>query len=167
MKFGEITSVSGMAFYVSKLSGILGLAYDSISVNHLPTFLDTSKVSDKSFSIFMALNPDESFMTVPGYDEDLMKDRKFSYHPVAEKKYYSVNLTSIKQGERTIGTEGYLAVIDSGTSVIIGPEHLITQVVAGLSVKQDCSDVDSLPSITFTFNNEDFVLDPQDYVVKV
>jgi len=40
MKFGEITQVSGMAFYVSQLSGILGLAYDSISVNKLPTFLD-------------------------------------------------------------------------------------------------------------------------------
>jgi hypothetical protein len=41
MKFGEITHVSGMAFYVSKLSGILGLAYDTISVNKLPTFMDT------------------------------------------------------------------------------------------------------------------------------
>jgi hypothetical protein len=77
MKFAEITQVSGMAFYVSQLSGILGLAYDTISVNHLPTFLDSSNLSDKSFSFFLALNPEESFMTIPGYDKDVMRDREF------------------------------------------------------------------------------------------
>ena len=30
-KFGEITEVEGVAFYASELSGILGLAYDTIS----------------------------------------------------------------------------------------------------------------------------------------
>jgi hypothetical protein len=77
MKFGEITHVSGMAFYVSQLSGILGLAYDSISVNKLPTFLDTASMKDKSFALYLALNPKDSFMTIPGYDKDLMKEREF------------------------------------------------------------------------------------------
>jgi len=77
MKFGEITHVSGMAFYVSQLSGILGLAYDSISVNKLPTFLDTASMKDKSFALYLALNPEDSFMTIPGYDKDLMKEREF------------------------------------------------------------------------------------------
>jgi saccharopepsin len=75
MKFGEITSVSGMAFYASQLSGILGLAYDTISVNKLPTFLDSSNLQDKSFSFYLTLNPDESYMTIPSYDKDKMKDR--------------------------------------------------------------------------------------------
>ena len=117
--------------------------------------------------MYLTLNPEQSFFTVPGYDEDLMKDRKFSYHPVAEKRYYSVNLTSISQGERVVDGDGYLAVIDSGTSVIIGPEHLITEIVTGISVKQDCSNLDSLPTITFTLNDEGFELDPEDYVMKV
>lgn len=78
-----------------------------------------------------------------------------------------MNLTSISQGERVVEADGFLAVIDSGTSVIIGPEHLITQIVTGISVKQDCSNLDTLPTITFTFNDEDFELDPEDYVVKI
>jgi cathepsin D len=77
MKFGEITHVTGMAFYVSQLSGILGLAYDSISVNKLPTFLDTASMKDKSFALYLALNPKDSFMTIPGFDKDLMKEREF------------------------------------------------------------------------------------------
>jgi cathepsin D len=77
MKFGEITHVTGMAFYVSQLSGILGLAYDSISVNKLPTFLDTASMKDKSFALYLALNPKDSFMTIPGFDKGLMKEREF------------------------------------------------------------------------------------------
>jgi hypothetical protein len=42
MKFGEIESVSGIAFYASQMSGILGLAYGSISVDGLATFVDSS-----------------------------------------------------------------------------------------------------------------------------
>jgi len=38
--FGEVTAVSGIAFLASQLSGILGLAYDTISVDKLPTFVD-------------------------------------------------------------------------------------------------------------------------------
>jgi len=33
MGFGEIKSVSGATFYVSQMDGILGLAYDTISIN--------------------------------------------------------------------------------------------------------------------------------------
>jgi len=77
MKFGEITSVSGLAFYVSQLSGILGLAYDSISVGHLPTFLDESKLTDKSFSFYLHNVPEQSFMTLPGYDKQLMEGKEF------------------------------------------------------------------------------------------
>lgn len=53
MQFGEVTSVSGVSFYASKMSGILGLAYGSISVNHLPTFVDSSDLSDKSFAFYL------------------------------------------------------------------------------------------------------------------
>jgi hypothetical protein len=86
------------------LSGILGLAYDSISVNKLPTFLDTASMKDKSFALYLALNPKDSFMTIPGFDKDLMKDREFKYHSVVEKKYYSLNLTNVGQHDKRIDT---------------------------------------------------------------
>lgn len=96
MEFGEITKASGLAFYVSQLSGILGLAYDTISVGKLPTFIDSSNLEDKSFSFYLNTNPEESFMTLPGYDDNLMKGKEFKFHDVAEKKYYSLNLTGLR-----------------------------------------------------------------------
>jgi hypothetical protein len=43
MGFGEVMKVSGISFYASLMSGILGLAYDTISVDKLPTFMDNTK----------------------------------------------------------------------------------------------------------------------------
>lgn len=37
--FGEATTLSGVSFIAGKMDGILGLAFDSISVNHVePVF---------------------------------------------------------------------------------------------------------------------------------
>lgn len=77
MKFGEIEAVSGPSFYASQMSGILGLAYGSISVDALPTFIDSSNLTDKSFSFYLHENPEESYMTIPGYDLDAMNGVEF------------------------------------------------------------------------------------------
>lgn len=167
MKFGEITHVTGMAFYVSQLSGILGLAYDSISVNKLPTFLDTASMKDKSFALYLALNPKDSFMTIPGFDKDLMKEREFQYHSVVEKKYYSLNLKNVGQRDQRIDTSGFKAVIDSGTSAIIGPADMIAKFVEGIFVHSDCANLSELPDLIFTIDDIEYVLEPQDYVIKV
>jgi len=67
MKFGSVSKVSGATFYVSKMDGILGLGYGQISVDHLPTFVDSMDIKDKSFSFYLKTNPEESFMVMPGY----------------------------------------------------------------------------------------------------
>lgn len=52
------------------MSGILGLAYNTISVDGLDTFLDLSSLSDKSFSMYLHANPEKSYMVMPGMDTD-------------------------------------------------------------------------------------------------
>ena len=66
------------------MSGILGLAYGSISVDKLPTFIDSSDLSDKSFSFVLRNNPEESYMTLPGYDSELVGNTEFTFHNVIE-----------------------------------------------------------------------------------
>jgi len=89
MGFGEIKSVSGVSFYASQMDGILGLAYDSISINGLPTFM--SQQEDKSFGFFLHNNPEESYMTLPGFEFDKVTLK--STHNVVEKTYWNLNLT--------------------------------------------------------------------------
>jgi len=90
MGFGEITSVSGISFDVSKMSGIIGLAYKSISVNGLDTFMDLSNLTDKSFSFYLHTNPDESYMVIPGMESEGYTT--IDKHNVVEQKYWALNL---------------------------------------------------------------------------
>ena len=70
MGFGEIDHVTGISFDTSKMSGILGLAYKSISVDNLDTFMDLSNLTDKSFSFYLHSNPTESYMIIPGMETE-------------------------------------------------------------------------------------------------
>lgn len=165
--FGEVTAVSGVAFLASQLSGILGLAYGSISVDKLPTFIDSSDLTDKSFSFVLKENPLDSYMTLPGYDSELVGTEEFTFHNVIEEKYYSLKLDSIAQGSNKIDTTGWKAVIDSGTSVIVGSKKIVDPLIQGITVNDDCSGIENLPNLTWTIDGIDYVMTPNDYVLSV
>lgn len=167
MGFGEITSASGLAFYASQMSGILGLAYDTISVDHLPTFVDQSNEKDKSFAFTLHSNPEASYLTMPGYDTELVGDNKFQFHNVVENRYYSLALTGLRQGSTHIPSDNFKAVIDSGTSVLVGPNTLVKPLINGITVNEDCSGLDKLPDIAFYIDNIEYSLTPNDYVLQV
>lgn len=167
MGFGEISEVSGASFYASQMSGILGLAYDTISVNNLKTFFDLNDLSDKSFSFYLHLDTEKSYMTIPGFDETLVANQEFKYHNVAEKKYFSLNLTGLRQGANKIDAGKYYAVIDSGTSVLVGPQSLVKKLTDGIVVRPDCKNTENLPDIAFEIDGTEYVLTKEDYVLKV
>jgi hypothetical protein len=62
--------MKSVTLIASKMSGILGLAYKSISVDKLDTFIDLSSLTDKSFSFYLNSNPDESYMIIPGMETE-------------------------------------------------------------------------------------------------
>jgi len=70
MGFGEVTSVSGASFVASSMSGIMGLAYESISVEGLDTWLDLANTTDKSFSMYLHDTGNPSYMVIPGMDSE-------------------------------------------------------------------------------------------------
>ena len=166
MTFGEISKTDGAMFLVSQLDGILGLAYPTISVDSLPVFIDESNLSQKSFGFYLHNNPDASYMTIPGPDTD-EKFTKVEEHDVIEQGYWSLNLTGLKKGDTAVPCDGYKGVIDSGTSLIAGPKALVSQLIDGITVNQDCSGQDSLPDLTFTIDSTEYVLHPSDYVLQV
>lgn len=164
MGFGEITKVSGPTFYVSQMDGIVGLAYDEISVNGIPTFMSGSDLAaaDRNFSFYLKNNPEESYMLLSGYETEGYN--LVHKHNVVEKSYWNVKLDSMTS-DKEVDTKGFMAAIDSGTSLIVGPKSIIDPLVEGISVNQDCSGIDDLPDITFTMDNVPYTLEPNDYIV--
>lgn len=84
-----------------------------------------------------------------------------------EERYYSLKLDSVAQGSNKIVLNGIKAVIDSGTSVIVGNKDLVDPLIEGIVVNDDCSGVELLPNITFTIDGLDYVLNHNDYVLRV
>jgi hypothetical protein len=165
MGFGEVTSVSGISFDVSSMDGILGLAYDSISVDGLKTFMDNAEVSDKSFSMYLHDTTEESYMVIPGMDSDNWTT--IDSHKVVEQKYWALELDSVAQGTKKIDASKYKAVIDSGTSLLVGPKELVDPLIEGITVNADCSNISSLPELSFTIDQTTYTLEAKDYVLKV
>jgi len=165
MGFGEIQKVKGSTFLISQMDGIIGLAFDTISVDTLPTFVEQSNLTDKSFSFYLEDNPTASYMTMPGIDEsrglEVIKE-----HQVIEETYWNVEFGKMTGPNGVVDTTGYKAAIDSGTSLIMGPNSLFAPLLEGIVVEEDCSGVDALPDITFTFDNVDYNLTSYDYVLR-
>jgi len=147
------------------MSGILGLGYGTISVDNLPTFLDTSDLTDKSFAFYLKDLSEESYMTLPGFEETAMLGA-MQFHNVAEERYWSLVFTSMnQQGKSKIDMSKYYAVIDSGTSVIVGPQTLVDQLTEGIRVRRTCKGIETLPDIVFTIDGIDYTLSYKDYVL--
>lgn len=170
--FGEIKHVKGTAFLVSKMEGILGLAFDSISQGGIPTFFTAEdSTDDRSFSFYLSHLDEPSYIIAPGYDESLFEG-DLVYHDVIEAKYWSLQLDDITINGKSAGGKlsegGVKGVIDSGTSLIVGGNDVVAPLVEAIGeVKTDCSNVDSLPTLNFVFNGIEYELAPADYIVKV
>lgn len=145
------------------MSGILGLAYNTISVDNLDTFIDLSNLTDKSFSFYLHDTSSESYMTIPGMDSEMYST--IDTHPVVEKKYWALQLNTIAKGDTKIDASKYKAVIDSGTSLLVGPKELVDQLIEGIPSQPDCSKLDQYPDMTFTIDNTPYTLTPQEYVL--
>lgn len=72
-----------------------------------------------------------------------------------------------QEGKAAIDMSKYYAVIDSGTSIIVGPTKLVNELIDGIDVKKTCKGVEDLPNIIFTLDGIDYTLTPDDYVLKV
>lgn len=88
-------------------------------------------------------------------------------HKVVEQKYWALNLSGAAQGSTKVDTTGYKAVIDSGTSLLVGPEKLVTPLINGISVPKNCDGVDSLPDISFMIDDSTYTLTSKDYVLNL
>ena len=104
-------------------------------------------------------------MTIPGMDTDGYDT--IETHKVVEQKYWALQFTSIAQGTKKIDASKYKAVIDSGTSLLVGPKAIVDPLISGIDVATDCSNLDTLPDITFTIDTTDYTLTGTEYVLNV
>ena len=58
-------------------------------------------------------------------------------------------------------------MIDSGTSLLVGPKEIVDPLINGIAVKSDCSNKAAQPTLTFTIDTQDYTLAPDDYILEL
>ncbi|KAL4241985.1 peptidase A1 family protein [Abortiporus biennis] len=157
--FAEATKEPGLTFAFGKFDGILGLAYDTISVF---SFRLGSSEEDGGEAIFGGV--DESAYT-----------GSIDYAPVRRKAYWEVALDSVALGDDELELEKTGAAIDTGTSLIALPSQIAEMLNSQIGAKKswngqytvDCAKVPDLPELTFTFNGKKYPLQGSDYILEV
>lgn len=125
--FAESTVEPGLTFAFAKFDGIMGLAYDTIAVQHVvPPFyhmVNKGLLDSPVFAFWLGSDPEQGEATFGGIDEKHYTG-KIDYVPVRRKGYWEVELEKVKFGKETLELESTGAAIDTGTSLIALPTDI-------------------------------------------
>jgi len=177
--FAEATKEPGLAFAFGKFDGILGLGYDTISVNHItPPFyslVNAGLIDEPVFSFRLGSSEQDGGEAIFGGIDPDAYTGKITYVPVRRKAYWEVELVKIAFGEDELELENTGAAIDTGTSLIALPtdiaEMLNTQIGATKSwngqYSVPCEKVPTLPDLTFYFGGDPYPIKASDYILNV
>lgn len=179
--FAEATSEPGLQFAFGKFDGILGLGYDSISVDGVvPPFYNAWKqglLDEPKFAFYLGKDgesEDGGVATFGGVDNSKFKG-DITWLPVRRKAYWEVRFDGIGLGDEYAELENHGAAIDTGTSLIALPSGMAEIINSEIGAKKgwtgqyslDCESRSSLPNMTFTFAGHPFELTPYDYTLEV
>ncbi|KAL8642938.1 MAG: hypothetical protein Q9228_000427 [Teloschistes exilis] len=179
--FAEAVSEPGLAFAFGRFDGILGLGYDTISVNKIvPPFynmINQGLLDDPVFAFYLGdtnEDGDESEATFGGINTDHFTG-KLTKIPLRRKAYWEVDLDSISYGGATADLDDTGVILDTGTSLIALPSTLAELLNREIGAKKgfngqysiDCSARDSLKDVTFTLTGHNFTISPYDYILEV
>jgi saccharopepsin len=179
--FAEATSEPGLAFAFGRFDGIMGLGYNTISVNGIvPPFynmLDQGLLDEPVFSFYLSDTNDkssESEAMFGGVNKDHYTG-KLTKIPLRRKAYWEVNLDAITFGDDTAEMDDTGVILDTGTSLIALPSTMAELLNKEIGAKKsyngqytvECDKRDSLPDLTFTLTGYNFTIGPYDYILEV
>lgn len=176
--FSEATKEPGLAFAFGRFDGILGLAYDTISVNRIvPPFynmIEQGLLDEPVFSFYLGSSDEGSEAIFGGVDKNHYEG-KIEYIPLRRKAYWEVDLDSIAYGDEVAELENTGVILDTGTSLNVIPSSLAELLNAEMGAKKgfngqytiDCAKKNSLPDVTFSLAGSNYSLPASDYILEI
>ncbi|KAI9304480.1 aspartic peptidase domain-containing protein [Cunninghamella echinulata] len=183
-QFAESVKEPGFTFALARFDGILGMGYDTISVQHVvPPFynlVNKKLVDEPLFSFYLTdannggSEDNGGELVLGGIDHDKYEG-DIVWADVRRKGYWEIELQDIKFGGEYADFEPAGAAIDTGTSLIATSTTVADLINSELGAEKnwagqytiDCSKVPTLPEFCFKFAGKDFCLEGKDYILQV
>ncbi|KAL7884966.1 hypothetical protein AOLI_G00077360 [Acnodon oligacanthus] len=169
------------ATYMASMTadGIMGLAYESVSSDSATPVFDNmvsqGLVSQDVFSVYLSSDDEQVSMLFLGEIDSSYYTGSIYWIPLSSESYYQITMESVTINGEVVGCSGGCqAIVDTGTSLIIGPSSAISNLNAYLGAEQDengdyivsCSSIQSMPSVTFTLNGYAFSIPASSFVTQ-
>lgn len=151
--FIEATREGSLSFLLAKFDGILGLGFQEISVGDaVPLWYNMVQqglVDEEVFSFWLNRDPkarEGGEIVFGGVDPKHYKG-KHTYVPVTRKGYWQFDMGDFLIGNHSTGVceGGCAAIVDSGTSLLVGPTPIVTEINQAIGaegiVSAECKEV--------------------------
>jgi len=185
-RFAEASTMLDMDY--DAFDGIIGLGFPLLSIQHMQGELfagivrENPELVKKMFSFWLAQNAnsnsedgmqvDGGVITIGGYDEDYFEGEIF-WVPISKPWYWQVEVDSVMVDGKSLSNNRNTAIVDTGTSLILGPEKDVAELYKLLEldgqadeygeIVKPCDEIKDMPVLTFTLNGKDFPLKPEEY----
>ncbi|CAE7366227.1 PGA [Symbiodinium sp. CCMP2592] len=150
--------------------GVLGLALSGMTQGPNFSLMNRMEAAGNLkhglFSVFLSDSDDEdSEITFGDIKEERMVGQMF-WVPVSRKTgYWQVQMEDIAfNNKRQSLCSDCQVAVDTGTSMLAGPSHVIDALTSRLKVRHDCSNYDDLPDLGFIVSGHVMNLKPAEYV---
>jgi len=91
----------------------------------------------------------------------------FEYFNLLQDTYWIIELDGVQLGDTSYNEDNMAAIIDTGTSVLVGPTEWVNKITANFPKKLDCTNISSYPDLTFTFGTSQYVIPPSYYILSI
>jgi len=173
--FAEATNVAGLgaSWCQSSMDGICGMAFSKLSDGHPPpmgALVQSKQLPDSVFAFYLG-HLTEGELTIGGVDPNHYVG-EFVNVPLKSDSYWLVELRDVQVGGQSIDSSTKNAIIDSGTSLLVGPSVDITKMMQAIGAEQkgnlwqaSCSALTNA-KVAFNIAGTSFELSKEDIVLQ-
>ena len=176
MTFAEMTTEGSISFVAAKFDGILGLAFQNISVDLIPPPLqvlyENKQIDNYTVAFKLGELGEDGEMTIGGYNPNAFEGEITWFNVSKQLWWYfdmdDILVNGVSSGQCKNATSPNCgAILDTGTSMIIGPVANMDVIMKDITIDAACKNLDKNPTITFVINGHNFDMKPEDYVLKM
>jgi len=169
------TGGMGIAYWMAKFDGILGLGFDALVQGGGPSpitaLVNSGQLEKPEFAFYLTNQPGSKGELVLGGVDPNHYEGEFNRVPLSAETYWQIKLEGIEvEGKPFSTTEK--AIVDSGTSLLAGPKSEVKALADAVGATPlmmgeyaiDCN-MRNAPDIDFVLGGQKYTLSFDDYVI--